>query len=236
VLQHPCLDLASPNSNLLAISGLADLGGVCADSRDGAMKILQITTIALLAVALPMHADEQTVRAGAATAAREQIGKTVRYDGSYRALDYPGGDVPIEVGVCTDVVIRALRVSLGMDLQKLLHEDMKRAFGEYPNNWGLKRPDKNIDHRRVPNLQTYFKRSGWALAVSKDAKTYQPGDLVTCIVPPNLPHIMIVSDRVNKSGQPLIIHNIGAGAQEEDRLFEFKITGHYRITIPQQRN
>jgi uncharacterized protein len=197
------------------------------------MNIHLITIAALITLALPMHADEQKIRAGIAQAARGQIGKTVRYDGSYRALDYPGGDVPMEVGVCTDVVIRALRASLGMDLQKLLHEDMKRAFGEYPNNWGLKRPDKNIDHRRVPNLQTYFKRSGWALAVSKDAKTYQPGDLVTCIVPPNLPHIMIVSDRTGKAGRPLIIHNIGSGTQEEDRLVEFKITGHYRIGFNQ---
>jgi uncharacterized protein len=206
-------------------------GGARFAPSNSAMKIHLITITALISLALPMRADEQKIRRGIAQAAHEQIGKTVRYDGSYRALNYPGGDLPIEVGVCTDVVIRALRASMGIDLQKLVHEDMKRAFSDYPQNWGLKKPDRNIDHRRVPNLQTYFKRSGWALAVSKDAKAYHPGDLVTCIVPPNLPHIMIVSDRMGKAGRPLIIHNIGAGVQEEDRLFEFKITGQYRVAI-----
>lgn len=166
---------------------------------------------------------------GIVPAAREQIGKTVRYDPAYRALRYPGGDVPIEAGVCTDVVVRALRSGLGIDLQKQVHEDMKSNFTRYPQNWGLKAPDKSIDHRRVPNLQTYFKRSGWELPIPKDPKAWQAGDLVTCIVPPNLPHIMIVSDRVGAGGIPLVIHNIGAGTREEDRLAEFKITGHYRI-------
>lgn len=161
-------------------------------------------------------------------AAREQIGKTVRYDPSYRVLAYPNGDVPIESGVCTDVVVRALRASLGLDLQQLVHEDMKAHFQRYPQNWGLKRPDRNIDHRRVPNLQTYFQRRGWGLPVTK-APTYQSGDLVTCIVPPHLPHIMIVSDRSGTRGRPLVIHNVGAGTQEEDRLGDFKITGHYRV-------
>lgn len=164
-----------------------------------------------------------------ARAARDQIGKTTRYDGSYRSLDYPGGDVPLELGVCTDVVIRALRTSLRLDLQQLVHEDMKREFGAYPKNWGLTKPDRNIDHRRVPNLQTFFQRKGWQLPVSQKPGDYQPGDLVTCIVPRNLPHIMIVSERKDAAGQPLVIHNIGAGTQEESRLFDFKITGHYRL-------
>ena len=163
------------------------------------------------------------------TAARAQIGRTAGYDPSYRALDYPGGDVPIETGVCTDVVIRALRAGLGMDLQKLVHEDMKRNFSRYPRNWGLRQPDRNIDHRRVPNLRTYFRRSGWELPIPADPRDYRPGDLVTCIVSPNLPHIMIVSDRTHAAGHPLIIHNIGAGTREEDRLLEFEITGRYRI-------
>lgn len=123
----------------------------------------------------------------------------------------------------------ALRQSLSLDLQKLVHEDMRRNFSQYPQRWGLRAPDRNIDHRRVPNLQTYFKRSGWDLPVSKAPQDYRPGDLVTCIVPPNLPHIMVVSDSRNAAGQPLVIHNIGAGTREEDRLFAFKITGHYRI-------
>ncbi|MBM3839404.1 MAG: DUF1287 domain-containing protein [Verrucomicrobia bacterium] len=107
--------------------------------------------------------------------------------------------------------------------------DMKQNFSRYPQNWGLKGPDKNIDHRRVPNLQTYFKRRGWEIPISTESRGYRPGDLVTCTVPPNLPHIMIVSDRTNAAGRPFVIQNIGAGTQEEDRLFEFKITGHFRI-------
>lgn len=162
-------------------------------------------------------------------AARAQIGKTVRYDPAYRAMAYPNGDVPTEVGVCSDVVIRALRAALNMDLQQLTHEDMKRAFSEYPQNWGLKRPDRNIDHRRVPNLSVYFKRRGFSVPVTRSAQDYRPGDIVVCTVPPNLPHIMIVSDRNISEGRPLVIHNIGAGTQEEDRLFEFRIIGHYRI-------
>ncbi|MEY4485328.1 MAG: hypothetical protein RL693_2780 [Verrucomicrobiota bacterium] len=162
-------------------------------------------------------------------AAREQIGKTLRYEPGYLALDYPNGDVPMEGGVCTDVVVRALRASLGMDMQKLVHEDMKQNFSRYPQQWGLKAPDKNIDHRRVPNLQTYFKRKGYELPVSDRAEDYMPGDFVTCLVPPHLPHIMIVSDQTGATGQPLVIHNIGSGTREEERLFEFKITGHYRI-------
>ncbi len=116
-----------------------------------------------------------------------------------------------------------------MDLQKLLHEDMRGNFSAYPQNWGLRAPDKNIDHRRVPNLQAFFKRRGWQLEVTQVAGDYQAGDLVTCTVPPNLPHIMVVSERRNAAGEPLVIHNIGAGTREEDRLFAFKLTGHYRV-------
>ena len=163
------------------------------------------------------------------SAARAQVGKTTIYDPSYVRLDYPGGDVPVEKGVCTDVVVRALRDALDMDLQKLVHEDMKAAFSEYPKIWGLRKPDPNIDHRRVPNLQRYFQRKGYALPVTKEKRDYVPGDLVTCTVPPNRPHIMIVSDRKSTEGVPLVIHNMGGGTKEEARLFEFPLTGHYRI-------
>jgi uncharacterized protein len=127
------------------------------------------------------------------------------------------------------VVIRAFR-KVGLDLQKLVHEDMAKSFAKYPQQWGLKRPDKNIDHRRVPNLMKYFERQGKTLPVTKKAEDYRPGDLVTCIVPPHLPHIMIVSDTPSAadSARMQIIHNIGQGAQLEDRLFDFEITGHYR--------
>jgi len=162
-------------------------------------------------------------------AARWQIGKTVEYDGAYVVLSYPNGDIPIRKGVCTDVVIRALRKSKKMDLQKLVHDDMRKNFSKYPKNWGLSRTDKNIDHRRVPNLRRYFKRRGWSLPVTKKKEDYKPGDLVTCMVAKNLPHIMIVSDRKTSDGTPLVIHNIGSGVQEEALLFAFPLTGHYRI-------
>ena len=163
-------------------------------------------------------------------AARSQIGKTTSYDPAYASMKYPNGDVPIERGVCTDVVIRALRDAIQKDLQQLVHEDMKSNFSKYPKIWGLSKTDRNIDHRRVPNLMTYFKRHHIALALPKanDYTAFQPGDLITCTVPPNLPHIMIVSDKKTKEGRPYIIHNIGAGTKEEDRLADFPLTGHYR--------
>ncbi len=169
-------------------------------------------------------------------AARSQVGKTVIYDPAYVGLAYPGGDVPIERGVCTDVVIRALRDGLNIDLQKLIHEDMSAAFPEYPAIWGLKRPDPNIDHRRVPNLRCYFERNGYSLGVSQERQEFLPGDFVTCIVGRNRPHIMIVSDKKTSEGVPLVIHNIGSGAKEEHRLFDFPMTGHYRITTAASSN
>jgi uncharacterized protein YijF (DUF1287 family) len=166
-------------------------------------------------------------------AARSQIGKTVRYDPTYYTLSYPNGDIPLESGVCTDVVIRALRASHNMDLQKLVHDDMQKAFSQYPKKWRQKGTDKNIDHRRVLNLQTYFKRKGYERPVSSNPADYQAGDIVTVTLPANLPHIMVVSDKnALMTNIPLVIHNIGAGTQEENRLFEFKMTGHYRITVP----
>lgn len=166
-------------------------------------------------------------------AARSQVGKTIRYDPNYYTLSYPDGDVPLDGGVCTDVVIRALRSSHNIDLQKRVHEDMKKAFAQYPKNWKLKSTDKNIDHRRVLNLQTYFKRKGYELPISKNPADYLAGDIVTVTLPANLPHIMIVSDKnALMTTTPLVIHNIGAGTQEENRLFEFPMTGHYRIPTP----
>ena len=168
-------------------------------------------------------------------AAQSQIGKTTIYDPAYVGLKYPGGDVPLERGVCTDVVIRALRKGAGLDLQKLVHEDMKKAFTKYPKIWGLKKTDRNIDHRRVPNLSRYFERKGYSLGVSKNKGDYLAGDLVTCLVGKR-PHIMIVSDNRAKDGTPLVIHNIGSGAKEENKLFAFKITGHFRLKIAPSRS
>lgn len=169
-------------------------------------------------------------------AAREQIGVTLHYDPAYVKLAYPRGDVPIERGVCTDVVVRAFR-RVGYDLQELVHRDMKQAWSAYPHpaNWKLKRPDTNIDHRRVPNLATFFSRHGQALNVSKNANDYLPGDIVTWQVPPGLPHIGLVADVRTAAGVPLVIHNIGMGTRMEDRLFAYPITGHYRFPQPQAR-
>ena len=164
------------------------------------------------------------------TAARAQIGETLVYDGSYQRLAYPMGDVPRERGVCTDVVIRALRDAHGIDLQQAVHDDMKSAFSAYPAHWGLTGPDRNIDHRRVPNLQTYLQRRGASLAVSSAPTAYRPADIVTWQFGPGQPHIGLVSDRLTPDGaRPLILHNVGAGTREEDFLFAYPPTGHYRL-------
>ena len=161
--------------------------------------------------------------------AKRQVGVTRYYDGAYRKLAYPNGDVPLVRGVCTDVVVRAYRHA-GVDLQVLVHEDMKRNFAAYPKNWGLRKPDTNIDHRRVPNLATFFKRRGAALPVTRRGADYKPGDIVTWRLSSGVPHIGLVSDvRVPFSNRYQVVHNIGAGAQMEDVLFEYEVTGHYRL-------
>jgi len=156
-------------------------------------------------------------------AALHRTAQTVRYDPAYVVLDYPGGDVPTDTGVCTDVVIRTYRAALGIDLQKLVHEDMKRNFSAYPKNWGLKRSDKNIDHRRVPNLQRFFKRKGVEIALSKKAG-YLPGDLVAWdLNGSNLWHIGVVV------GEDKFVHNIGSGPVLDSGIHQWKIVGHYRF-------
>ena len=186
-----------------------------------------------LALAQPCPAQEMPAEMAArlVEAAAEQTRHQVTYDSTYRKIAYPGGDVPQTLGVCADVVIRAYR-KLGVDLQVKVHEDMQRHFSAYPRRWKLKAPDSNIDHRRVPNLQTFFRRAGAELSISNNPADYRAGDLVTWSVPPHLPHIGIVSDRKSPEGVPLIVHNIGRGPQLEDMLFMYPITGHYRY-IPQ---
>ena len=186
----------------------------------------------LAIIALAVSAEAQTAAAfsGAdlAAAASAQIGITVVYDPAYASLKYPGGDVPMERGVCCDVVIRALRKH-GIDLQKLVHEDMKSNFAAYPKNWGLRTTDTNIDHRRVPNLMKFFSRKGKSLPVSDNDADYQPGDLVTWMLPGNLPHIGVIAvEKIAGTERRAVIHNIGRGAQREDALHAFEITGHYR--------
>lgn len=163
-----------------------------------------------------------------AKAAKQQIGKTLLYDPSYTQLSYPMGDIPILRGVCTDVVIRALRTSQQIDLQKLIHEDMRKHFSAYPKTWGLTKPDKNIDHRRVPNIEVFLNRQGKSLPVTQKVQDYQAGDIVSWRLANGRPHIGIVSTNSSELGKPLIIHNIGWGVREEDVLFEWPITGHYR--------
>jgi uncharacterized protein len=162
-------------------------------------------------------------------AARAQIGVTLTYDPSYQRIAYPMGDVAPERGVCSDVVIRAFRAA-GTDLQEEVHRDMAKHFTAYPKLWNLSAPDSNIDHRRVPNLATWFARQGYALPLDHDPAAYQPGDVVAWVLSNGRPHIGIVSDRHSEDGsRPLVIHNIGWGAQEEDVLFEYRITGHFRV-------
>jgi uncharacterized protein YijF (DUF1287 family) len=180
-----------------------------------------------LAECAPMPPPTATGPAGRLIAAGlSQIGVTRTYDSAYRRIGYPGGDVEPERGVCCDVVIRAYRAGLGVDLQKLVHEDMGRAFAAYPPLWGLKRPDANIDHRRVPNLAAFFRRHDAALDVRAPL---EPGDIVTQMLPGNLPHIMIVSDRLAYGTRRYkVIHNIGRGTELADAVAAYQMTGHFR--------
>ena len=152
----------------------------------------------------------------------------VKYDPAYFRIDYPNGDVPSNKGVCTDVVIRAYR-KMGIDLQKEVHEDMKANFSKYPKNWGLSSTDRNIDHRRVPNLMTFFSRYGTVKKISQESEDYLPGDIVCWNLSGGITHIGIVSTKKALFGNRyLIVHNIGAGQVLEDCLFSYKIIGHYR--------
>ena len=160
--------------------------------------------------------------------AKAQTQVTTGYDPSYVKIAYPGGDVPPQTGVCSDVVIRAFRAA-GVDLQRQVHEDMARAFSSYPRKWGLTKPDSNIDHRRVPNLMVYFQRSGKAVAITSDARDYAPGDVVAWDLGGGVTHIGVVTDAADAAtGRYWVVHNIGAGARLEDVLFAWTVIGHYR--------
>ena len=159
----------------------------------------------------------------------ELTNKMVTYDGAYYSIPYPNGDVPDGIGVCTDVVIRTYR-AVGLDLQKEVHEDMKANFKLYPQLWNLKRPDKNIDHRRVPNLMEYFKRQGAEISITDNGKDHLPGDVVSWNLEGGLTHIgVVVNKKSNDNKRFMIVHNIGGGQVLEDCLFNFTITGHYRL-------
>lgn len=181
-------------------------------------------------LALPAAASNGDILA----AAQAQVGVTRHYDGSYRALAYPGGDVPLERGVCTDVIVRALRSSRGLDLQQLVHEDIRAHWDAYPHQrrWGLRRPDPNIDHRRVPNLMVYLRRAGYAVSPMRDPAGYLPGDIVAWDLGRGVLHVGVISDQKSAAGTPLVVHNIGAGARQEDILFRHAIIGQYRLPSP----
>ena len=162
-------------------------------------------------------------------AAHTQTEVTKTYDPAYTVIPYPNGDVPREKGVCTDVIVRAFRDGANVDLQKDVHEDMKRNFTVYPKKWGLKKPDPNIDHRRVPNLMTYFMRQGKSLPLAQESKDYQPGDIVAWDMGGGITHIGIMSSQWDESvGRYKVVHNVGWGVAIEDRLYDWKIIGHYR--------
>jgi len=176
-----------------------------------------IRALAVLAL-LPWAACAQDIGERIARAARAQVGVTTTYDPAYAALAYPGGDVPEATGVCADVVIRALR-RVGVDLQREVHEDMRANFAAYPDRWGLARPDRNIDHRRVANLMRYVERRGFVLA---DGAEWRAGDIAAWQLDGGLLHIGVVQDA------PVVVHNIGAGARAEPVLHAWTLLGHYR--------
>ncbi|VUD53731.1 hypothetical protein TDB9533_01893 [Thalassocella blandensis] len=174
--------------------------------------------------------SEALVSAALVSAAKERTKHFVIYDGSYQKIAYPWGDVEKNRGVCTDVIIRSYR-QLGIDLQQEVHEDMTQNFHVYPSKriWGHNKPDRNIDHRRVPNLQTFFERKGTSLPITDNPTDYLAGDIVTWMLPGNLPHIGIVVDEKNRGGlRRKVVHNIGRGPKMDDMLFAYDITGHYR--------
>ena len=195
-------------------------------------KTFFLSVIASLLFAGQAFAQDKPFGDRLSAAAIERTNYDVTYDPAYVQLGYPGGDVPADRGVCADLIVRALR-KLDIDLQKLVHEDMRANFGVYPKLWGLTRPDKNIDHRRVPNLEKFLTRKGARLTPSLDPKDYKPGDVVAWNLRGDagfLPHIGIVTDQTGDSGWPKVVHNIGAGPQLEDVLFSWPMTGRYRVT------
>ncbi len=189
-------------------------------------KLLLIILIFCFNLSFSQHSIQELTLSDAALELTKQ---QVTYDPSYFSIAYPNGDVPSDKGVCTDVIIRAYR-KMGIDLQKEVHEDMKAHFSLYPNIWGLKTADKNIDHRRVPNLMTYFKRQGAEKSITKNTSDYNSGDVVCWNLGGAITHIGIVVDKKsNDKKRYLIVHNIGNGQVLEDCLFDFKIIGHYRF-------
>ena len=194
--------------------------------------VLLSTSVAQAKHQPPPPTSKQQFTSQLVAAAVERASHVVRYVPNYVRIDYPNGDVPANTGVCADEIIRAYR-GVGVDLQKEVHEDMAAHFAEYPRKWGMTHTDTNIDHRRVPNLMVFFTRKGEALPVTRNAKDYLPGDIVTWDLGGNVPHIGIVVNRQTPlSANHLVLHNVGEGPKIEDVLFRWQITGHYRYYGP----
>lgn len=193
------------------------------------MRRALLTCLFIFPLSIPAVSWADSGAEAIVNSARARTLVNVTYDPKYVTLTYPGGDVPANTGVCTDVVIRTFRNAFDFDFQKGVHEDMRKNFSAYPNHWGLKAPDKNIDHRRVPNLEVFLKRQGAAMPITDDPQDYLPGDIVSWKLGGRISHIGIVSDRKTSDGTPLIIHNIGQGPVEENILWIPKMTGHFRF-------
>jgi uncharacterized protein len=234
VLRHGCTALTS--AALLAVAGCAgrNAGSVHKGSDAPARSLarrLEPRRDPLAPIPKPRTAAERIVNG-----AKEEARREVRYDAGYYSVRYPGGDVPADRGACTDLVVRALRHA-GYDLQRLIHEDMRRRFREYPRRYGLSRPDRNVDHRRTPNQITFFERYGLSLRTSTTgaaARSWQPGDLVYWRLPGGSGHVGVCSDVRNEQGLPLVIHNIGPVARQQDCLTAWTITHHFRYPPPRR--
>jgi hypothetical protein len=204
--------------------------------RRAASNILILASL----VALPLLLSAAQTRPATSTSQQQFLNKlvaaaiertthSVRYISSWVRIPYPGGDVPADTGVCTDEIIRSYR-ALGIDLQKEVYEDMTQDFAAYPHQ--TRRPDRNIDHRRVPILMVFFSRKGEKLPITRKAEDYAPGDLVAWVLHGGILHIGIVADQKSPAGNYLLVHNIGEGPKMEDILFNWKIIGHYRYFGP----
>lgn len=190
----------------------------------------QVFLVVSISLFLPSYRAPENFQDRLSDAAISIIDPGVQYDPSYRVINYPGGDVPSGTGVCTDVIIRAYR-KLGIDLQVEVHKDITAHFHLYPTMFGLKKPDTNVDHRRVPNLMVFFKRNGRSLACSQLSEDYHPGDIVCWNLYGGVNHIGLVVNKLSADHQRfLVVHNIGGGQVMEDMLFKYKIIGHYSYT------
>jgi uncharacterized protein len=197
----------------------------------GALSLLILAFIGFPATAMAQTGEAYGSKI--AKTAEAMAGADIQYDPAYVGLSYPFGDVAQNRGVCADVVIRAFR-AVDIDFQKRVHEDMKANFSQYPTRWGLSRPDKNIDHRRVLNLEVYLRRAGAEISGGRNLAAYQPGDIVGWTLPGGLPHMGIVSTKKASDGEPLMVHHIGGRPRLDKVLFEWEMTGHYRYFVPER--